>query len=427
MRDTPIDFRKIFKTVPGLYLILDTDLNIIAVNDAYAAATMTKRDEIVTRYIFDVFPDNPTDEHADGVKNLKHSLEIVIKTKKPHTMAVQRYDIKRPDGTFELRYWMPINTPVLNAHNQIDCIIHRAEDITDFVQFKKHHQEVADEAKELQEKVDEMEIEIFKRTKEIQKLNDELEIKIEERTKELRENERKLSLQNKQLLNQNKELEQFTYIASHDLQEPLRSLISFSHLLSSEYNNTLDEDGQKYIEFISSSSRRMQELVKGLLEYARIGKSPELQNINGPNLINEVLMDISAQITEKKAIITFGEIPVFLGYPLEFRLLMQNLLSNALKFVPNGVKPQIEIRAEENEEEYLFSIKDNGIGIDPKFYDKIFTLYRRLHKRNEFDGIGIGLSHCKKIVALHGGNIWVESTLGKGSTFYFTILKQEKK
>lgn len=106
---------------------------------------------------------------------------------------------------------------------------------------------------------------------------------------------------------------------------------------------------------------------------------------------------------------------------------MQNLLSNALKFVPNGVKPQIEIRAEENEEEYLFSIKDNGIGIDPKFYDKIFTLYRRLHKRNEFDGIGIGLSHCKKIVALHGGNIWVESTLGKGSTFYFTILKQEKK
>ena len=426
MRDTPIDFRKLFKKVPDLYLILDTDFNIIAVNEAYNAATFTKRDEIVSRYIFDVFPDNPDDHGADGVSNLKHSLETVLSTKKQHSMAVQRYDVKNFDGVFEVRYWSLINIPILNASNQIDCIIHRAQDVTDYVTLKEQHLQAKTEAKKLQDKVSEMEIEIISRSKEIQKLNESLEQKVEERTKALKENERKLSAQNKRLNNQNKELEQFTYIASHDLQEPLRSLISFTQLLEEDCFQNLGPDGQAYVQYISKSSHRMQDLVKGLLEYARIGKSKEIELINGDELFNEVLEDIKVKIEDKKAKINIDEMPNFHGYALEFRLLIQNLLINALKFVKEGVEPEIQVSVKDNGEDYLFSIQDNGIGIEPKNYEKIFTIYKRLHKRGEFEGVGIGLSHCKKIVELHGGNIWVESLPHEGSTFYFTIQKQLK-
>lgn len=180
-----IDFRAIFESVPGLYLILLPDLTIAAVSDAYAIATMTSRDEITGRYIFDVFPDNPDDDTADGVFNLRESLEQVLTNKTAHTMAVQRYDIRGANGAFEEKYWSPINKPVLNAQNEIAYIIHRVEDATAFVHHQKELALEKQLADDLQQRSTEMESELYLRSQEIQKLNHDLQLKVAERTAQL--------------------------------------------------------------------------------------------------------------------------------------------------------------------------------------------------------------------------------------------------
>src|SRR5688572_8799379 len=176
------DFRLIFESVPGLYLVLLSDFTIVAVSDSYLAATMTKRDEILGRNLFEVFPDNPSDHTADGVQNLRTSLNSVLRNKTAHTMAVQKYDIRRPDGTFEERFWSPLNKPVLDSGNEVSYIIHRVEDVTEFVRLQNKQITTEHVKKDLLEKSREMEIEIVKRAKEIQKLNEGLEQKVAERT-----------------------------------------------------------------------------------------------------------------------------------------------------------------------------------------------------------------------------------------------------
>ena len=236
-------------------------------------------------------------------------------------------------------------------------------------------------------------------------------------------NELEIESQNKKLQIQNKELEQFSYIASHDLQEPLRTLISFAELLKEEYSGKLDENADIYLNYILQSSGRMQNLVKGLLDYTRIGKERELSEVDCKLLIYQILTDIQLSISESNALITVRELPIIKAYSTEFRLLFQNLISNALKFREKDGNPEIEISVSEKEKDWLFAIKDNGIGIDKNDKDKIFIIFKRLHNRGEYEGTGIGLSHSKKIVELHGGQIWVESAKGNGSTFYFTIPK----
>ena len=179
------DYRVLFESTPGLYLVLLPDLTIAAVNDAYLLATMTKREEIIGKGLFEVFPDNPDDITADGVSNLRASLNYVLNNKKTHTMAVQKYDIKNLDGNFEERYWSPINKPVLNEKNEVDFIIHRVEDVTEYVKLSKQQIEKDQQAEQLKSKLADAEIEVFKRTSEIQKINSELEEKVKERTTEL--------------------------------------------------------------------------------------------------------------------------------------------------------------------------------------------------------------------------------------------------
>ena len=178
-------FRLLFESAPGLYLVLLPDLTIHSVNDSYASATMTKREEIIGRLLFDVFPDNPEDSTADGVSNLRSSLSYVLKNKSSHTMAVQKYDIRRPDGTFEERYWSPFNKAVLNLKNEVVYIIHRVEDVTDFVRLQKEQKLNDILTDDLRSRTREMEIDLVKRSHEIQKLNAELEQRVNERTEEL--------------------------------------------------------------------------------------------------------------------------------------------------------------------------------------------------------------------------------------------------
>ncbi|WP_281336140.1 ATP-binding protein [Flavobacterium eburneipallidum] len=421
MEDIKIDFQKIFDLTPSLYLILSPELNILYTNNAYETASMKKREEMIGRNIFDVFPDNPDDKNANGVAILSNSLHLVLKNKKQHTMAVQRYDVQRPDGVFEKKYWSPLNIPVLNSENEIEYIIHRVEDITEFFLTQIEQQSKEDKTLGLEKKVNEMEIEIIKRSREIQEFNFELENKIKERTETLLKKEVTLAKQNKKLQNQNKELEQFSYVASHDLQEPLRSLVSFTELLETEFAGKLGGNGEFYIDFISTSSKRMQQLVKGLLDYSRIGKEKKTITVNCNQIVNEVLSDMMVLIKESNAEIIIYDLPILIGYETELRQLFQNLISNALKFKKKNIPPKIIFLAKKQENEWLFSVQDNAIGIDKNDIHKLFVIFKRLNNRDEYEGTGIGLAHCKKIVELHGGTIWVDSKLGEGSTFNFTI------
>lgn len=423
MKDYTIDFQKVFLSAPSLFLIVSTDFTILALNDSYERATMKKREEMIGRNLFEVFPDNPDDKSADGVSNLSKSLHSVLKDKKTHTMAVQRYDVQRPDGTFEVRYWSPINIPIFNSKNEIDYIVHRVEDVTEFITLKDEQSKNENITLGLQKKVNEMEVEIVKRSREIQKLNFELEQKVKERTETILKREKTLAKQNQILKSQNKELEQFTYITSHDLQEPLRTLVSFTELLEKEFAGKLEGNGDIYIDFISQSSRRMQELVKGLLDYSRIGREKQLVEVDCNQIVKDVLSDMAITLAESKAKISVGNLPKLKGYSTELRQLFQNLISNAVKFRKKDVIPEVKIAVQEEKENWLFSIQDNSIGIDEKNMHKLFVIFKRLNNRDEYEGTGIGLAHCKKIVELHGGTIWAESKLGEGSTFKFTIQK----
>lgn len=233
--------------------------------------------------------------------------------------------------------------------------------------------------------------------------------------------EMQVETQNQQLEIKNKELEQFAYISSHDLQEPLLTLVSVSETIKEEYKGKLDEKANTYLDFIQQSSHRMQELVKGLLNYSRIGKSEVLSKVDSQQIVKDVLIALDAAIQHSQAQIKVGELPVVEGYALELKQLFAQLIGNAIKFSKPHVRPEITISAKKQVGFWLFSVQDNGIGIDPKDQEKIFMIFRRLHNRMDYDGTGIGLSHCKKIVALHGGNISVHSTPGKGSQFNFTL------
>lgn len=220
----------------------------------------------------------------------------------------------------------------------------------------------------------------------------------------------------------NKEMEQFTYVASHDLQEPLRTVTSFADMLKAKYKQQLDEEGQMYLHYMLQSSNRMMELIKGLLYYSRIGKERVLQEVDCNEIVNDVLKDLDLIIKESEAEIEVDVLPVLTAYPLELQQLFQNLVNNAIKFVAPGVKPKLKIQAKQIQSGWHFSVSDNGIGIADKDKEKIFIIFKRLNDKSDYAGTGIGLAQCKKIAELHSGNIWVEPTPGKGSTFNFTIL-----
>ncbi len=252
---------------------------------------------------------------------------------------------------------------------------------------------------------------------EIRKLNETLEERVIERTKQL-------GTVNNELTFRLSELEQFSYVSNHDLQEPLRTIIQFTELFSEKYEGKVDEEGKKYIEFISKSAVRMKLLVKDLLEYSLLGKESVTTIVDCNKIVEAALSDLDDSIKGSHARITVQHLPTFSGYETELRLLFQNLIENAIKYQKPAMIPEINISAESHPKEWLFSVRDNGIGIHQKHYHKIFVIFQRLHNRNEFEGTGIGLAHCKKVVEMHGGKIWVESTPGATSNFLFTIPKQ---
>ncbi|MDB5278218.1 MAG: response regulator [Ferruginibacter sp.] len=229
---------------------------------------------------------------------------------------------------------------------------------------------------------------------------------------------------NKELKIKNKELEQFAYVASHDLQEPLRTTSGFVELIQKQYGGKLDERADKYLHYIVDASDRMKTLIKDLLDFSRIGSDKLFEPVDCKIVLANVLEDITAAIQESNAEICYADLPVVHGHLTEIQLLFQNLLINAIKFRKTSEALKIDIGVEQKDNYWQFSIADNGIGIAQQYSERIFDIFQRLHNRNEYKGSGIGLSHCKKIVELHSGKIWVESVPQSGSTFYFTLPRE---
>ncbi len=219
----------------------------------------------------------------------------------------------------------------------------------------------------------------------------------------------------------NNELEQFAYIASHDLQEPLNTVRGFIKLIKLKGMESIPTEYQGYFDHIEQSSERMSSQLTGLLEYSRIGKHGDKEEHQINSILNEVRDDLKTHLDDTRAVLEWAEMPIVNGVKAELISLFRNLINNAMKYVEKDVIPKVEVGYRALEGYHEFVVKDNGIGIDSPYHDKIFVIYQRLFNKSQYPGDGIGLAHCKKIVELHGGKIWVKSELGKGSAFYFTI------
>lgn len=677
-------FQSLFESLPGLFLVLTPELKIAAVSDAYLKATMTRREEILGQRLFDVFPDNPGDAGATGTTKLRTSLNRVLQEAVPDTMAIQKYDVRRPDGSFEERYWSPVNSPVLGADRRVEYIIHRVEDVTAFMRQK---QQPTPRETVMLTRMEQMEAEIYRSAQAVQTAREELEQRVKERTAELAETNRELheeiaareqsqialraaetkfrtlveqslvgiymiqdgrliyanprlveilgyseegltsrpvvdfileadrplaqenirrrlegevqSIQyqlrmvrqdravihvevhgarsefngrpailgtmlditeqkvadlrlaaerellrtlidnlpshifvkdtagrylvsnqsHTQLLGakaesellgrtvfdffppeiargymaddelllqsgqpildredryvargghgwhsvtkvplrdaegqvvgligirhdisarkraeeelkfytaslerSNRELQDFASVASHDLQEPLRKIQAFSDRLKARSSEGLDETGRDYLDRMQNAAARMQTLVNDLLTFSRVTtRAQPFVPTDLARVAGEVLSDLETRIEQTGGRVEVAALPVIEADATQMRQLFQNLIANALKFRRPDAPSVVQVYGERDGDWLRLCVADNGIGFDEKYLDRIFTIFQRLHGREEYEGTGVGLAVCRKIAHRHGGSITARSQPGQGATFIVTL------
>lgn len=227
-----------------------------------------------------------------------------------------------------------------------------------------------------------------------------------------------------ELSRSNEELQQFAYVASHDLQSPLKTITNYLTLLETRHSSQLDENARRYVSVSVTSAQRMRDLINDLLQFSKVGHDTAFVFIDLNQLVAEITEELKADTLAAGGSIRVEPLPSIVAQRTDLRQLFQNLISNGLKYSRPGVPPQLTIRATTEGDAYLFSVSDNGIGIEAQHYERVFQIFQRLHSRNEYSGTGIGLATCKKIVDIYGGKIWLESTPGLGTTFYFTLPKE---
>jgi signal transduction histidine kinase len=254
----------------------------------------------------------------------------------------------------------------------------------------------------------------------LREANVSLESRVRERTAELEAHRAQLQERAEELKRSNEALERFAYVASHDLKEPLRMVVSFADLLKRNYGGRLDADADYFIDQMVGGALRMEELVTALLDLSQAGRELQPERVDMSEIVNEVRTTLAASLSEAGGVLTAGPLPVVMADNIQMRQLVQNLAANAIKY-RGPEPPRIAINADQRGRYWVFSVRDNGIGIDRQYHDKIFLAFERLHGRQSYPGAGIGLAICKSIVERHNGSIWVESEEGRGSTFYFTL------
>lgn len=407
------DFKVLFEESPGLFLVLDPQLRIVAVSRAYLLATLTERDKIMGRGIFEVFPDNPDDPNATGVSNLSNSLQRVLRSGKPDAMAVQKYDIPLPGehAGFEERFWSPLNSPVLDENGTVQYIIHKVEDVTDFMRLKANHTRHQEDQEKIKELNVQIENEVFQRAQQIQEANRNMMKFTEE-----------LEDKNAELLMVNSELDAFCYSISHDLRAPIRAISGCTRILQDEYKSLLPEDGHHLMKAVIENAAKMGNLIDDLLAFSRLARRDIKQlPVSMNELTRVVLEEVKNNNPGFKAEVTLKEMPAATGDPAMIKEVMVNLLSNAFKYSSQNNEAQIEIGSFIREGTPVYYVKDNGVGFDMQYYNKLFGVFNRLHTMSAFEGTGVGLAIVKRIVLKHGGNVWAEAKMNEGATFYFTL------
>jgi PAS domain S-box-containing protein len=395
--DVHRQFRALFESVPGRYVVLNPDLTIVAVSDAYLAITGKRRGDLVGHDIFEVFPDNPGDATASGTTNLRASFNRVLQTGVADTMPVQRYDVAGADNVFHERHWSPVNSPVFGGDKKIEYLIHRVEEVTEFVLGKKKRAQNEAAGGEIQ-------------------LREQIET-------ELLEHSRELSAANQQLRALNEELEAFSYSVSHDLRAPLRHISGFAEMLTAHAAEALDDKSRRYLKTINESTARMGTLIDDLLMFSRMGRSEmRRQKISLGEIVAAAREGLK---TEENGRVIHWDVSALPEVECDVPMLRQvftNLLSNAVKYTRKQPEARISVSARlEGTKEVEITIRDNGAGFDMKYAPKLFGVFQRLHSATEFEGTGVGLATVRRIIQRHGGRIWAESVPGAGATFYFTL------
>jgi PAS domain S-box-containing protein len=320
------------------------------------------------------------------------------------------YRMRHKDGSW--RFLESTASTIPDAEGRVEKLVIVNRDITD-------RKEVETALQEYKLRLEEL---VATRTAELIRANEQLQRDISGRNQAQQELTRKLE----ELARSNADLEQFAYVASHDLQEPLRMVISYTQLLARRYHGKLDASADEFIGFAVDGASRMQQLIQDLLSYSRLTtRGQALQFTPAEAACKAALENLQKSIKNSNAEVTVGPLPTVLADATQLAQLFQNLIGNAIKYC-NKRRPEIRVDARSNGNEWVFSVQDNGIGIEPQYFERIFQMFQRLHTRNEYSGTGIGLALCRKIAERHGGKIWVDSHLGQGSTFLFTIPQAEK-
>jgi signal transduction histidine kinase/ActR/RegA family two-component response regulator len=439
------DFRALFESVPGLYLVLTPDLRIVAVSNAYLHATMTEREAILGRNLFDVFPDNPDDAAATGVRNLRASLDRVLATGAPDAMAVQKYDIRRPTdegGGFEERYWSPVNSPVFDGGSTVRYIIHRVEDVTEFVRLTQQDLEHTREHKALQIRVERMEAEIFQRAQQLQlanaqlrRANEELsrgrdilqqglagaEENLEALAKAHVSRQRDLEHAREEAERANRSKDEFLSVVSHELRTPLNVIQGWLWQLKKP--GASPEVQQRAIDIIERNVAVQTRLVEDLLDSSRamIGKLHVRRRPVDVMQTCRTAVDAVQRHAQAKGLtlsLIAPETPIVISGDVDrMQQAVSNLLSNAVKFTPSGGSIQVGIRREGTQAR--IDVRDTGIGVPAAFLPSMFEPFAQADRSTarEFGGLGLGLSIVKQIVVLHGGTITAASDgEGRGTT-----------
>ncbi|MFC0431938.1 hybrid sensor histidine kinase/response regulator [Kutzneria buriramensis] len=391
-----LDYRRLFEHLPSPYLLMTADFTIVTINNAYARATMIDPAEVAGRPMFEVFPDNPDNPNANGVRNLRRSLQTVVETRRADAMALQRYDIREPDGRFVVRYWSPINSPILDDAGRVVLIVHRVQDVTELVNLREEDRERA--AAQLEQ----MEADLFSRARELQEAN-----------QQLRAANAALAVATAELRAQQQAKDRFIAMLSHELRNPLASASAALDVLG------LDVAGHHAHTVLERQLTALSRLTGDLLDAARV-VTGNLRATRHPldlrALVHAALDDLPAHLA--RPVITLPEEPVMIdGDPVRLGQMLTNLLDNARKHTEDTAVVTVHLEIRDGQAH--LRVRDTGPGFDPALADTLFDPFMRVDSGADTpNGLGLGLAIVRGIAELHDGEVSADSAgAGTGATF----------
>jgi signal transduction histidine kinase len=399
------DFRLLFESAPGRYMVLTPDFTVVAVTDAYLAATRLERSAIIGRRLFDMLEVDPRPSAVEALAALRTSLEHVRDHRVVDAMPIQQYDRPGPDGAPEEHFWSTVNSPVLDATGELRYVVQRLEDVTSFVRLRQRDAPAASDEGALRE-----EAEVVARFLDVSAVN-----------RQLKAANAELRTLTARLDESHRELEAFSYSVAHDLRTPLRAIDGFSQALLEDAVD-LGPECQDHLRRVRAAAQHMARLIDELLALSRLGRK-ELRpsRVDLGALARRAAAELQRAEPERTLqLVTDGEL-VTAGDPALLATMIEHLVDNAWKFSRGRDPVHIELAASRDGDETVFHLRDNGVGFDMAHASKLFGVFERLHSPGEFPGVGIGLATVLRIVRRHGGRIWADGVVGGGATFHFTL------